>query len=152
MCEQCSAATVNYGEVVPDWHLVRATKDGNFMKKDDWGLVLIDDPSFWWSETPIKDVSFGMTGAQLDDLNEEEDKLFNDFWNIEEKIAKKLVGDIMSGHCLVQSCYEAGYQRKEGFIIGWLIHKMALLIEANPNGLLDKNSVVDGEIKLITPE
>lgn len=70
MCEQCLAKTVLYlgpkkKEVLPGYSLVRATIDGNYMKKDEWGLVRCNDPDVIWSVTPVVDPDDGLSDDQI---------------------------------------------------------------------------------------
>lgn len=53
MCEQCIAKVLEYGEVLPEIFLCRATQNGYWMKKDDWGLVIMNDPFIIWEQFPI---------------------------------------------------------------------------------------------------
>ena len=46
MCEQCSAATLTLGEVLPGVALVRATRAGRYMQPGQYGLVEQNDPFF----------------------------------------------------------------------------------------------------------
>lgn len=52
MCDQCNADPLSYGEVIPGWILMRARRDGIRWRKDDWGLVCSNDPTFTWTSTP----------------------------------------------------------------------------------------------------
>jgi hypothetical protein len=53
MCEQCIAMTKLWKEpIIPGWWLVQATRDGDYMKKDEFGIVMINDPSFVFKTIP----------------------------------------------------------------------------------------------------
>lgn len=136
MCEQCSAATKTYGEVVPHWRLVQATKDGNMMKADDFGLVWCDDPSYFWpgDMRPRKDPAFEMPDADFDNMNEEAGDEWDSFIEYVDKLAGHFQSDPTTGHGLVTACHDAGYSRqKHGFrLLSWLSHRMAATMERNP--------------------
>ena len=66
MCDQCNANPLSYGEVIPGWTLMRARQDGIEWKKDEWGLVWSNDPTFTWTSTP--------TPCPLFNMPEEEDQ------------------------------------------------------------------------------
>lgn len=80
MCEQCNAATVLYTDqtesdkdsFLNEWYLVRATRDGTEMKKDDWGLVVCNDPDFWFKTTPWLCPYYHLSEAEQDNLPEED--------------------------------------------------------------------------------
>jgi hypothetical protein len=55
MCVLCECKSEYYFEVVPGWHLSRATinaKDEG-IDKDDWLLTRQNTPDFIWSLTPV---------------------------------------------------------------------------------------------------
>jgi hypothetical protein len=136
MCEQCSAQTKTYGEVVPGWWLVQATKEGNMMKPDDFGLVACNDPDFIWplALAPQKDPAFDMTEEEFDNMTEDVGKAWDDFQDYTEKLSEHFSCDPIVGYSLMQGVYQAGYSRKEyGYnYMGWLSHRMAVVIERNP--------------------
>lgn len=138
MCQQCSAATVTYGEFLPDWRLVRATKDYlDKIKSGDWGLVVSDDPDFWFPSelVPKKDPSFGMTEDQFDNMTDQQGKAWDEFCDVAHSIEKHLTGSVHSGYYLMKMAYKIGYDRKkDGLFHLWLTHKLAELIEKNPTG------------------
>jgi len=79
MCEQCCAATIFFGEVFPGWYLVRARRDGHFMKKAQWGLVRQNDPEFYWDITPIDDDSDENFDIFTEKLEQFEEQFYSDF-------------------------------------------------------------------------
>jgi hypothetical protein len=135
MCEQCSAETKSYGEVVPGWSLHQATKDGNFMKKGDFGLINYNDPSIIWPGhlVPIKDPSFEMTPEQLDLMTEEQDIKFYEFHNLIYSLRPFFECDPVSGYSIIYSMLQSGFnpEKHKWMYLDWLVHKMALLIESN---------------------
>lgn len=137
MCEQCSAKTKTYGEVLPHWWLVQATQDGNMMKAGDFGLVWANDPDFVWPESlaPRKDPSFEMTDEEFDNMTEETGQAWDEFQDYVESLEPHFKCDPMTGYCLVKAIYEAGYDRKKHSfrIIGWLSHRMAVVMQRNPD-------------------
>jgi len=135
MCEQCTAQTKTYGEVLPHWWLVQATKDGNEMKAGDFGLVQCNDPDYIWPENlaPRKDPAFGFTDEQFDNMTEETGQEWDDFQEYVEKLGKHFNSDPMTGYYLVESAKTAGWKPEEyRFLMGWLSHRMAVAIERNP--------------------
>ena len=132
MCEQCSAKTKTYGLLLPGWTLIQATQDGNKMKKDDYGLVRMDDPDFIFpgNLTPRKDKWRHLEPEDMTQEQSDEDDLFIDYTY---ELSKYLQGDIYAGYWLLKSSYEIGYdEEKNGYFTGWLSNKMFELIELNP--------------------
>lgn len=82
MCEQCIARTNSWGEVLPGFALIRATADGSIMERGDWGLVQMNDPSFYWPSTPRPDPFYNFTDEQINALTPEQEKEM-DFWHEE---------------------------------------------------------------------
>lgn len=60
MCDQCNANPLSYGEPIPGWTLMRAQQDGIEWRKDEWGLVWSNDPTFTWTSTPTPCPLFNM--------------------------------------------------------------------------------------------
>lgn len=136
MCEQCSAATKTYGEVVPHWWLIQATKDGNMMKTNDFGLVWINDPDYVWPGdlVPSKDPAYEFTDEQFDNMTTEEGDKWEDWLENVEKLEKHFKSDPGTGFDLVTACNDAGYDpEKHGYrLMSWLSHRMAIVMERNP--------------------
>lgn len=61
---------------------MRATQSFDKIKAWDWGLLRCNDPDFTWEETPIKDISFGLTDEELDNLSGEENEKINRFYKM----------------------------------------------------------------------
>lgn len=131
MCQQCSTEAVDYGEFIPGWSLVRATKDYRNVKRGDWGLTAGGDPECWWPSefVPLKDPMFGLTSDEMDRTDWLGDEICDRFWEVTEKVQGKLFLDPLAGHDLVQDAKTAGFDRRQHFLTDWLVHKMALLIE-----------------------
>lgn len=117
MCEQCTADTIFFGSPLPGWFLVRATRDGWFMKKDDWGLVRSNDPDFYWQATPLPDPYKGFTDEEVNAskiLDKDFLKAYEEFW-------PKLEGSALAGYKLVRACEQMGYEEKvHGSVEWWL--------------------------------
>jgi hypothetical protein len=127
------AETKTYGEVLPCWWLVQATKDGHEMKAGDYGLVVCNDPDYIWSGTPRKDPSFGMTDEEFDNMSDDVGREWDDFMDYVDELRKHFNSDPMTGYSLVTAAKEAGWDREtHGFLLVWLSHRMAEVIERNP--------------------
>lgn len=127
MCQQCTTDAMNYGEVMPDWFLMRAQKDGNTWKAGQWGLVSCNDPSFTWTSTPTPNPAFG-----LDDEAEEA------LWRANEhnEIGRRIVSTEMPedfkaafaemsplmGYDLVRAAMERGYDPKTSGDLHWWLY------------------------------
>jgi hypothetical protein len=147
MCEQCVAkATLYVGPAeerpLPGYSLVRATQDGWSMKKDDWGLVDINDPAYWWSVTPVEDPLAGLTDEQINAMEDgPKDAAFDAaVESLSEGLAGRSVGmlgpDVMAYpriDCAIR-LYEAaksvGYdQERDGSFAHWLCHRLAVFLK-----------------------
>lgn len=154
MCEQCVAKTDLYrgpdkDEVLPGWYLIRATQDGDFLKKDDWCLVKINDPDFWWQVTPVEDPDWGLTDEQIDALPPD-DKRYEAFDKAAENLEEALngatedmqnLGESYSKYyhlprfedagLLWEAARQAGYDPKvHGYRFAfWLCHYLAVFLK-----------------------
>ena len=125
MCEQCSAKTYSFGEVLPGWSLVRATRDGLWMKADDWGLVRMNDPDFVWS-TVLVPAPHEANDAHLDVLMKDptvkaqDDDFMAAYLNFDEAMRKGCYPT--TGWELVHACRESGYdkERSGANVLMWL--------------------------------
>lgn len=136
MCEQCVADTKNYCEPIPGWLLVRAQKDGNYMKKDDWGLVECNDPTFLFKTTPWIDPVHNWTDDQINALQSDDpqyilmDKWLDDMCQFQDELNKCNAG-IDAGWRLIEACKKAGYDpSNDGSCANWLFHHLGGLINA----------------------
>ncbi len=130
MCEQCLAETKMYNdekEVLPGFFLVRATKDGQFMKTGDWGLVMGNNPSFLFSSTPEKEpFVVDENNNDITDLKIWEEwlgkvKLFD--FNLNQTN-----NNLKDSYLLVKSCYEAGYKDNDGYVGYWLFSYLSQFV------------------------
>jgi hypothetical protein len=121
MCEQCEAATVDIGEVVPGFYLVRATRKGHLMLPGQYGLVEQNDPSFFWSSS--------MTPDPGDDSS---DEAAARAYENDLDAVKELELEPAQGYRLVEAALRAGYQlagtpNGEGFY-SWLHRRCVELV------------------------
>ena len=134
MCEQCVAKTVMYvghnsQEVLPGYFLVKATENGNYMNRGDWGLVRCNDPDYIWSINPVRDPADGLTDEQIDTLT---DGVFEGYdravKNLEESLNK---GCFDKAVWLGTSMKQAGYRPKKHGYRGacWLCNYLAKFLE-----------------------
>ena len=137
MCEQCAAATVTFvspdnENVLPGYSLVRATIDGNQMKKYDWGLVVCNDPDYIWTITPVCDPHDGLSDEQIDAMP---DCFDNDNYKDFEKAALHLrtkldAGDFDNAIRLGEAMKKAGYNYEEdGTGCWWLCNHIAKFLK-----------------------
>lgn len=139
MCEQCSAKTVLYGELLTGWYLVRATQDGLYMKKDEWGLVECNDPTFSFMTTPVIDPFDGMSDEEINKVPIDEFfKKHDPFVEVSKKVLEEMERTtgfpLDSFGRLYQSMREAGFDQEHcGAAIYWLCNLMAKMIRDNPN-------------------
>lgn len=134
MCEQCMAETRILGQPIPGWYLVRAKRDGNWMRKGDWGLVECNDPTYVFSTTPWIDPVHGWTDDQINAATQEEndlmDKWMDDMYAFEEQLAKFDAG-VDAGWRLIEACREAGFKpgiNADGSCANWLFHQLGKLV------------------------
>lgn len=119
MCEQCVAATVTIGEVVPGFYLVRATRAGAVMLPGQYGLVEQNDPFYVFSSA--------MTAEPGDDYDPD---MVSPYWDDLETLSNMTV-EPATGYRLVAGALAAGYQMAgtaegEGFYT-WLLRRCAEL-------------------------
>lgn len=143
MCEQCNAATSMFAlslenqEVLPGYYLVRATRDANILKKDDWGLVCCNDPDFVWSVTPKPDKFWGMSDEVLDLLPDSEQTSMCD-WEAKthefgSQILTSMVRNQHSGffktiQVLQAACQAKGWNSEEASMERWLFHYLGVFL------------------------
>ena len=132
MCECCSADTIDIAEIAEGWILVQARKDGNYMKKGEYALANFNDPDFYFDVVPVEDPTRGFSDDELDGMTAEEDKKWDEFDEIAEKIGKQLVTDPATGHMFYEACLKSGYDRElHGFFSYWLTDVMAIAIKTH---------------------
>lgn len=64
MCELCTAKTTYLGSPIPGWHLSRATRNGDFMKKGQYGLTMSNDPAYVWDDKPVPEPALSKSGGR----------------------------------------------------------------------------------------
>lgn len=132
MCEQCVAGCIGYGEVVPGIYFVKATKDGHYMKAGDYGLVICNDPFVVFDIEPVIDPCFEMSDDQLEEFSDYSSA--DRFQSAAQKMREELAVGIWEGYRVMLGAIKAGYdQDKHGYIEMYLMHKMALMIQAGPS-------------------
>lgn len=156
----CITKPLHYGEVLPGWFLMKATKnaysnldpDGPPWKADQWALCRYDLPEYVWTVNPIKDPCFGLTDEEITRLDISTKK-FNDFEDSLFAFEKEIYAnrsDPLIGYRLVDAAIQAGYNQKiHGFrFLDWLFHYLAVWIESHEGipeddfNKLETNSVV----------
>lgn len=112
MCEQCVTEATDHGEVLPGWILIRATRDGNIMQADQWGLVSGNDPDYFWSVTPRPEPH--------------EQSAEWSAWSREAlEFEKALMADPATGYLLHSAAGQAGYVPEGGSRFGfWLFRRL----------------------------
>ena len=151
MCEQCCAKADGYGEFIPGYYLCRANQDGHYMKKGDWGIVITNDPSFFFHTTPIKDPFHGMSDEQAEaiPLGDPIHQQWRNFYDTANTILNEMLeslrdeidnkrngrrgGNLLSHYGnLFRAMLAAGYDpERDGYDALWLCHRIAEHIEAN---------------------
>lgn len=145
MCEQCIALTevlcdslFGQGEIA----LVRATRDGSYMKEKEYGLVLINDPFLTFSIDPWPDPAYGLSDEEMDTLSEEEweqvDKWAEDAFDFRIQIrTPPPVPSVEEAWKLLEMAKGSGYIPSGGFAGGgfemWLFHHLGMSL-ANRDG------------------
>lgn len=80
MCTQCLVNPFYYGEIAPDWFLIRARREESGdrgMQIGDWGLVEVNDPSIVFKTTPFVYADVAKLDKAMDAF---EDELFTDIY------------------------------------------------------------------------
>jgi hypothetical protein len=138
MCEQCSAKTVSYGEVLPGVALVKATQDGQVMKAGHWGLVLSNDPFLIFSTGPEPDPGHGLVDVVVEATPPD-----HPLWawlDVAERFRWECLLSPEDGHLLVQKGCEEGYDMEEdGYFAMWLFHRMGVLVANGPEPAKEKH-------------
>jgi len=112
MCEQCLVNPLFYGQVFGDWQLIRARRDGNEMKVGDWGLVLVNDPSFVWQTSPMISDEYAP----------------DDFY---QSLCCMLP---LQGKRFAESCISAGFKGDSDYdLVDWLWRKVVMCAQNTPS-------------------
>lgn len=148
MCEQCVADTDMYligkekSILNNKMFLTRAKKDGNKMKKGDWGLVTCNDPDFIFQTTPEPNPYWGMTDDQLDQLPEHELDALTSWETKTEKFGAELLASVLEtqhSHYfsnirkLMDLCKVCEWNPEKITLEQWLFHYLgSFLVAAKP--------------------
>lgn len=135
MCEQCMINPLYFGEVFPGYTLIKGRRESNETKLGQWGLVMVNDPSFTFTF----------------DFHEQ---IGTRKWNDqEETLWKQLSCNPHNGWHLVAACIGAGYNPEQCFvpwfattIREWLVTHGPLIVEPgdeDPFPQLDKTCAHD---------
>lgn len=120
MCEQCCAKTIYLGEIAKGFHFVKATRDGNEMKKGEYGIIRCNDPDIIFPESlkPFPDPY----------LNNEEDG--DKFIDLVYNLREYLIGSFDFGYDFYMACSKEPdwNHEKPGNIDWWIINKMGILV------------------------
>lgn len=127
MCLQCIAnAKVIKQDVLPGFSLMQATAEAEGWKKDSFGLVECNDPTFVFDGPLVLDPTAGMTEDDLDWQPEMPDG-YEEYEAGAQRLEAALKCDPVTGHRLVQACMQVGYHPKEHGILGyWLLNYLAV--------------------------
>lgn len=130
MCLQCTTeAVIVYREILPEWVLMRATKDTDKWKAGEYGLVYMNDPDFIWSGEPIEDQTADMTDDEINVLTDDDSRWIssNNHFDFVDSIEGKFVCDPMKGYRLIRACMAAGYDPHDhGYrVVSWLVNHIA---------------------------
>ena len=122
MCEQCVADCDDLGYVARNIGLLKAKRDGDFMKAGQYGLVECNDPFCLFDETPYPDPDPETTDTQNPAA---------DAWILSAgRFRDKLIVHPRLGHFIVESCKSSGYNPEtDGDVAMWLFDRAGKLIE-----------------------
>lgn len=154
MCEQCCAKTETFLEPFPRWWLVRATKDGNIMRKGQWGLVHRNDPDFIWSVEPKLEPLTELSDEEINALPKDS-KLWDDFnnWVADVETFRKSLEHHVSLEAsweLIESARKAGYESEKSDFCTWLFNYLAEYLKgkkAFPPSLQDKPNYIEDNLE-----
>jgi hypothetical protein len=131
MCECCSADTEDIGRFAPGWTLVRARRDGRYMKAGQYGLHTYNDPDYVLTITPYPEPR-----VQWEKPKEWYAKRpgYFDAWRAWKDVADQIDADLrravhpMTAWCLVDACDKAGYDDEEKLLHHWLTDRLGRVI------------------------
>ena len=138
MCMQCVTRSVLYGEIFPDWYLVRATQ-GDLMgpnktsvwNKGEFGLVQVNDPDYIFGTIPMKDPFYDWTDEQINSASPEFCALSDCFMDSAIELEESLQSNPETGWRLINAAIQVGYNPKEdGRFSFWFLHYLACFIES----------------------
>jgi len=131
MCLQClTDAVILKEEILPGYHLMKAMKDAEGWKKDQFGLIRQNDPDFVW-DNPGPEPCAGMPDEEINNCPEEKWDRQTEWQKKVEQIEKNFISDPMTCYEFVATCMAVGYDpKKDGFnVVMWFIHYCAEKIE-----------------------
>ena len=142
MCLQCDTDPINYGELLPGWALMKATKTSTFneWKQDEYGLVRCNDPDFIFTCQPMENPYSGLSDEEVDLKLKEDEAISGSYFEFLDKasdLEASLKGNIQQSVELWEAATKAGFNG-EMCIDEWLLDKMARLIAANPDGIQEE--------------
>lgn len=163
MCLQCLVAPYYFGEVLPGWILIRARKDDykddpTEMAAGDWGLLRCNDPEIIWNVMPMlapQSPKYGLPAgtvdaqAELQRLEDGEDKYFEDVKQFEDAIKKNSIDTIYN---VMAKGVAAGFNSAENNFAEWLFNRIADHISVT-EPTIDKDPELSSSnpIKLMNP-
>lgn len=142
MCEQCLVNPLYWYNVIPGYTLIRAQRDGSFMKAGQWGLVECNDPTYVWDDEPWPHPTFGMTDDEEDaywratpggryapsSYEEQIEAFQDDISRFAEGEGAPATPEM--GHKLVEACIKAGWTReRHDRIAEWLWSHLGIIVQ-----------------------
>jgi hypothetical protein len=127
MCEQCCAgAEMVVVNVVPGFHLMRATTGSDHWNKDWYGLVETNDPTAVFAGPLHVDPTFGWTDDAINSMSPEVEAQQQLYDQAVDRLEDALIFDPRTGYRLVSACMKEGYDPENGGSLHyWLMHHIA---------------------------
>lgn len=149
MCFSCTIEADLYlgndPKVLGKYFLVRATKDADFVKAGDWGLVIVDGPTFMFRTTPWPNPCYDMWATDTEDefieslpksLDDEGFKWLEESQDFGAELLQStsdLGGRLSDMADLVFACLDYGLPKeKTREMHQWLFQHIGELIASNP--------------------
>jgi hypothetical protein len=137
MCLQCSAKSISYGTALEGFVLQRATEDAwDEWKKDQFGLVECNDPTFVFRVAPMREPYGGLSDDEVDavpldsPLHAQQDAFYKVGRQFREDLCASLNPDGI--HRLIESGRKQGYDRDQhGSFEFWLSDFLAKFLETH---------------------
>lgn len=148
MCDQCNAKVTFFGEPMPGWYLMRATRDGIVWKAGEWGLVSGDDPDFRWSSTPTPSVLFGVHDDSEQErwlqANEGTPQYERELSGPPADFSAALLTEPGRGYRLVVAAMQRGYDPEEsGDFASWLFDLLGEHLKDVPSKGMPRERMTD---------
>lgn len=118
---QCLTEAKMYGEVIPGWYLVKATKTSPWghWPAGYWGLVRMNDPDFVWEPDPLEEDP----EAPVDENG------LSEFYRRHNDFEEALHSHPNVGYTLIKDAMKVGYNpEEEGYVTFWLFERMARML------------------------